>query len=284
VLWCATIGRMRITSVHTYPIRSGYRLDHDQIGVVPWGLDGDRRWVIVDAETGRMLTQRYVPDITRLHAGVLPDGSLVVRTDLRSDDLVVPQPIDGDLVQDMPNDAGGEIRRAGAEADAYLSAALNHKVRLVWLANPDHRAGRFGGVAEGYPVLLANLASLDVVNGWLAESGSELAPISMARFRANLVVSEAPAWSEDELIGSRVRIGSAVFDVAKGCGRCVIINVDQDTGELNRDPLVALARHRKIGKSLQFAVNLVPLGTGVVHVGDLVVRDEPGPGQVGSHA
>jgi uncharacterized protein YcbX len=54
---------MRVVSIHTYPIKGCYRLDQERAAVQPWGLAGDRRWLVVDAATGRGITQR---DTTRL--------------------------------------------------------------------------------------------------------------------------------------------------------------------------------------------------------------------------
>jgi uncharacterized protein YcbX len=59
---------MRIASLHSYPVKGGRRLDHDEAGVEPHGLAGDRRWMIVD-DRGVGITQREVP---RLAAGEDP--------------------------------------------------------------------------------------------------------------------------------------------------------------------------------------------------------------------
>jgi uncharacterized protein YcbX len=58
---------MRIASLHSYPVKGGRRLDHDEAGVEPHGLAGDRRWMIVD-DRGVGITQREVPRLSRLQA------------------------------------------------------------------------------------------------------------------------------------------------------------------------------------------------------------------------
>lgn len=271
---------MRLASVHTYPVKGCHRCDHDTARVEPWGLSGDRRWMIVDAE-GFGVTQRGCPALTALRPVVRP-GELVLRGPGRAD-LVVPEPHDGPPVavrtfrnRTLPVTA----LRAGPTADAWLTAALGRPVRLTWLAQPtrhlrrDERAYDTGdrvSFADAYPLLLTVAASLDALNGWLAEAGEE--PVPMTRFRPNLVVEGAPAWAEDDWSGRTVRVGSTVFRAAGPCGRCVVTTIDQETGVRGREPLHTLARYRRIGNELAFGLHLVPVTTGSVSVGDPVRVD-----------
>jgi hypothetical protein len=91
----------------------------------------------------------------------------------------------------------------------------------------------------------------------------------MIRFRPNLVVSGGPAWAEDDW--RRVRIGDAVFRMAKRCARCVFTTVDPDTAQRGKEPLRTLARHRRWDGKTWFGVNLIPDNPDVtVRVGDPV--------------
>jgi uncharacterized protein YcbX len=167
-------------------------------------------------------------------------------------------------------------RRAPA-ADGYLSSVLGLPVWLVWLDDPTRRscdpsyslpADRVS-FADGYPLLLANTASLDALNGWI---GPLVGRLPMARFRPNVVISGAPAWAEDAWTGGRIRIGSVPFRVPKSCGRCVVTTTDQETGERGREPLRTLARYRNVDQRLLFATNLIPDGVGEIAVGDPVIE------------
>ena len=42
------------------------------------------------------------------------------------------------------------------------------------------------------------------------------------------------------------------------CIRCVLTTIDPETAVRTKEPLVSLARHRKIGGKTLFAMNLVP--------------------------
>jgi len=155
---------------------------------------------------------------------------------------------------------------------------LDRKVRLVWLDDPTRRVvtqaygepGDRVSFADAFPLLLANTASLDALNGWLLESGSVEGPLPMARFRPNVVISGAPPWVEDDWTGRRIRVGEVTFRVVKPCGRCVVTTTDQETGERGHEPLRALARHRRVGQELRFATSLIPDGPGTIAVGDPV--------------
>ena len=271
---------MEITSLHTYPVKGCHRLDHDEAAVEPWGLAGDRRWMVVD-EDGVGITQRITGLLTGLTA-VTGAGAIRLSAAGRPD-LRVPEPVGGrtEFVRVFSHKTPVPAWIAGAGTAGWLSALLQRPARLAWLgdptartidshARPDDRVS----FADGFPVLLANTASLSALNDWLVEVGEE--PVPMTRFRPNLVLAGAPAWAEDGWIGTRLRIGRVDFRVAKNCARCVVTTIDQETGVGGREPLRMLGARRRIGSDLVFAVNLIPdIGRGlsaVLRRGDGVLR------------
>ncbi|MER5453894.1 MOSC N-terminal beta barrel domain-containing protein [Micromonospora sp. NPDC002389] len=268
---------MRLTEISTYPIKGCHRIGHTEVGVAPWGLDGDRRWMVVDAE-GVGVTQREVTALVRVHARPGP-GGLLLRADGQPD-LPVPEPVDVDPVP--VRTFRRRLLRVDAlpavpAADAWLSAVLDRPVRLVWLAAParhieagrkKHDPGDRVSFADAYPVLLTSTASLAALGDWLTAAGAE--PVPMTRFRPNLVVDGAPAWAEDGWEGRPLRIGGVAFRAAGPSARCLVTTTDQETGVRGREPLRTLARHRNIGRQLLFGLNVVPLESGRLTVGDRV--------------
>lgn len=266
---------MRIAALHSYPVKGCHRLDHDAAVVEPWGLAGDRRWLMIDAD-GVGITQRDTPRLTQLAALPRPGGLVLSTPGLPS--LDVPEPVDGpkELVRVFSSKQAVPARVADAE---WSSTFLGRDARLVWLADPTARAIESHALpadrvsfADGFPVLLANTASLDAVNDWLVSAGDEAVP--MTRFRPNLVVAGAEPWAEDTWVGRRLRIGPMTFRAAKSCDRCVVTTIDQETGEKGREPLRMLGLHRRYDGGLLFAINLVPdlpIGAvGQIRVGDPV--------------
>lgn len=264
--------------MHVYPVKGAYRVDLDSAEVQPWGLAGDRRWAVVAAGTGRVITQRNLPALTLVRPQVM-DGGLVLRTPGLAD-LVVPEPRHGTPTEVTVWSFTGPAMPAGPTADDWLTGALATPVRLVWLDDPtrrpvDPKYGQPGDTvsfADGYPLLLTSIASLDALNDMIAASGSPSLeePLPMTRFRPNLVVSGAQPWAEDRWVGGRVRVGEVTFRVPKPCSRCVVTTTDQETGERGREPLSTLARHRNVDQQVFFGVNLVPDNTGTIAVGDPV--------------
>jgi uncharacterized protein YcbX len=264
---------VHVSSIHLYPVKGCYRTTVERAVVEPWGLAGDRRWLIVRADTGEALTQRDLPVMTQIRPAFSGD-ELVLAPQVR-----VPSPLEGELVPVRVWSSVVTARRA-CVADAFLSSVLGLPAWLVWLDDPTRRTvdPLFGGpedrvsFADGYPLLLANTASLDALNDWIAESGSVEGPLPMNRFRPNVVISGAPAWAEDAWTGGCIRIGSVPFRVPKNCARCVVTTTDQETGERGREPLRTLGRHRNVDQRLLFATNLIPDGVGEIAVGDPVTE------------
>ena len=268
---------MRVASLHTYPIKGGHRLDHDEAAVEPWGLAGDRRWMVIDPE-GVGITQRTAARLAVLSARPRPGGLTVRAPGLA--DLDVAEPVDGpkEFVRVFSDKAPVPARLA--LADEWFSDLLDRPARLAWLGDPTARPiegdaldGDRVNFADGYPLLLTTEASHAAVNDWLYESGNE--PVPMTRFRPNVVVSGARPWAEDDWPGRRLRLGDVVLRAVSSCTRCVVTTVDQETGTGGRQPLHILGRHRRFPEGLLFGINLIPDlapdRTGIIRVGDRVL-------------
>jgi uncharacterized protein YcbX len=260
-----------LTSLHIYPLKGCRGIDLSQSSVEPWGLAGDRRWLLVD-EDCRFISQREHAELARV---VVQPGALGI--EVWSDGyppLSVPTPGPDELLKVSVWSSTVLAAAAGPGADAWFSAYLDQPARLVYLDDPTRRPvdldyGRDGDVvsfADGYPLLLTNEASLDELGDWLTASGHE--PVPMNRFRPNAVVTGFGPWAEDRW--RRVRIGDVSFRVAKPCGRCVVTTTDQFTGARTSQPLRLLGKKRRIGKSLVFGQNIIPETPGQIRVGDPV--------------
>jgi uncharacterized protein YcbX len=268
--------RMHVVSLHTYPVKGCHRVDHDEITVQPWGVVGDRRWLIVD-EDGNAVTQREVPALTGLRATITSAGELRLGLPGR-DPLTVAEPVLGPLARISVFAWRGQATQADPAAHEWLTAGLGRPVRLVWQDDPGRREPDSPNVRPGdrmvfqddFPVSVANLASLAALNDLIAESGSLEGPLPITRFRPNIVLAGAQPWAEDAWTGGRLRIGAATFHVPEGSGRCTVTTTDQETGERGHEPLKTLGRYRNIGQRLLFATLLVPEEPAPVRVGDPV--------------
>ncbi|MER5888157.1 MOSC N-terminal beta barrel domain-containing protein [Streptomyces sp. NPDC001941] len=267
--------RAVLTSVHVYPVKSLAGHSPGEAAVEPWGLAGDRRWMLADP-AGKVVTQRQHARLALVHTELLDDGGVRVHAP-GTDPLTVAPPGPGTAAEPVEVFTSRfEAVPAGTAADAWFSDHLGAAVRLVHLDDPARRRpvdpayarpGETVSLADGYPLLITSTSSLDALNALIAQGDhADEGPLPMTRFRPNLVVEGAAPWAEDDW--RRIAVGEVTFRVARPCGRCVVTTTDQLTAERGKEPLRTLARHRRFGDQLVFGQNLVPEHTGTVRVGD----------------
>jgi uncharacterized protein YcbX len=258
---------MQVASLHVFPVKSLAGFSPRAAVVRPWGLEGDRRFMVVRPD-GRFLTQRDFPGMAVVSAAIWPGGvrlSAVGRGDVEG----VPE---GALVEVAVWNDRVLATGCGAAVDDWLSELLGTACRLVFLDDPGRRKvgekWRLGeesvSFADGFPVLLTSLGSLADVNGRMAR------PVGISRFRGNIVVEGAAAWDED--FWGVVRVGDVRFRVAKPCERCVVTTVEQETGTRpdKNEPLRTLGVMRRDARGVMFGQNLIPLEEGEIFAGDAV--------------
>jgi uncharacterized protein YcbX len=274
-------GPVTVASIHIYPVKAGRAIDLAEAEVEPWGLAGDRRWLVVDPD-GRFISQRTEPALALVRTRYGAAGSLQLGTDGQPP-LVVPAPAEvrgAEMLWVSVWQSKVRAAAAGNQADAWFSRFLGRPVRLVHLDDPTRRQvdPEFGApedrvsFADGYPLLLTALGSLAALGQWLTEDGHQAVP--MTRFRPSVVLAGSAPWAEDGW--RRIRIGPVTFRVAKPCGRCQVTTIDQQTAQRGRQPLAMLGRRRRFGQQLVFGQNLIPDGTGTIRAGDQVQILDPG--------
>lgn len=262
-----------IASIHIYPVKSLGSIELTEARVTPAGLEHDRRWMVVDRDD-RFMTRRTVPGMTRISVEPClsgwrlscPDQGWAEIPKAMSEGAPVQVQVWRDRVRALVGPA---------EASEWLSDALGLACRLVHVVDADLRTvdpeygaeGDVVGFADGYPLLLTASASLEELNTRLAR------PVVMRRFRPNLVVTGAAAFAEDDW--RHLRIGDTPFENVKPCSRCVVVDTDPDTGERLGDVLPTLSTYRRGDTGVNFGVNLVPRGSGVVRLHDAVRTVKP---------
>lgn len=233
----------------------------------------DRRWVLVDDE-GMIITQRTQPRMTLI----------VPRFD--GDELVVDAPGMQQLRTRPRHIENGEGQRFRAQVwhdelqlpepdraySAWFSDYLGVSCRLLYQPDsvvrpveaPWNTPPWQTSLSDAYPLLVLGQASLDFLNSKLE------VPVTVARFRPNIVVAGTTAHEEDEW--RRARMGDVEMSLVKLCVRCAIPQIDPETAETGVEPLRTLAKYRRqaeTGKVL-FAQNALVVKPGVLRVGDEV--------------
>ncbi len=260
---------MQLTALYRYPLKSGKAegLLSARLGAL--GLEGDRRWMVIDEATGRFLTQRLLPQMGQIVAQCNPDGCLTLSAP-GCEVLSVPLPDTSMALRDVIVWSDNlAVPDAGDIAALWLSRFLGRACRLVHVPverarqiDPKYAAlGERVGFADGFPLLLIGQASLDDLSQRVAR------PLEMLRFRPNLVVAGCDPYAEDSW--RRIRIGEQTFKVVKGCSRCIITTLDPATGERSsdREPLATLKGYRQREGEVYFGQNVIAETLGVLQLG-----------------
>lgn len=224
--------------------------------------------MVVDRQ-GLFLTQRQQQRMVLVQASVDDTGMLHLQAPGMPDLRVAVTA--GETLQVTVWRDTLQASTADPHADQWLSDFLGQRCRLVFLPPATIRpvdqdyAGPADQVsfADGFPFLLISQASLDDLNARMSK------PITIERFRPNLVVTGCEPYEEDRW--RSIRIGEVEFRLVKPCSRCVIPTIDPETGERDGvQPLAALSRYRKQGNKVFFGQNLIHDQQGMLRVGEEV--------------
>ena len=255
-----------VASLHVYPIKSCGGVALDETLVIETGFEFDRAWMVVDS-AGGFVTQRELPRMA------------LIQPTLKTSEMVLRAP--GMLALHVALDrveAATRVRVWRDEVAAYdmgdlcaqwFSDFLGRPLRLVRFDPEQKRLSdhRWTGTldaenafADGFPILVASTAGLAEFNRRLAMQGQE--PVTMARFRPNLVLDGLDAHGEDALgdLVFTTSDGPVHLKLVKPCARCPIPDVDPATGEPGHavgDVLASYRADARMDGALTFGMNAV---------------------------
>nr|WP_314533770.1 MOSC domain-containing protein [uncultured Pseudomonas sp.] len=260
---------LHLSALYRYPLKSGKGETLQQVSLDKLGLDGDRRWMLVDEASGRFLTQRAVATMSQLSALWNANGGLTLSAPGHSA-LEIALPDNNAELRGVTIFRDSlRVPDAGDEAGAWVSEFIGKPTRLVQIPLDRARTTQAGygkdddqvAFADGFPLLLIGQASLEDLSQRVGR------PLEMLRFRPNLVIQGSDAYAEDSW--KRIRIGEIEFRVVKSCSRCILTTIDPQTGQRSedREPLATLQKYRAQADGAMFGQNLVNDGNGRLEVG-----------------
>jgi len=231
-----------LKDIFIYPIKSCKGQRVESAGLDEYGIVGDRRFMVVD-EFGNFLTAREHHRMVLIAPRIEKD---VLTLQSPNSETVIPMSSFGEeRVTVKVWDDPCEALDCGEEAAKWFSKELSIRCRLVrmgrkfsrpvkpqYAVKSDHTT-----FSDAFPMLLISTASLDDLNSRLP------APLTMNRFRPNLVVTGCEAYAEDRW--KDFRIGNVNLRVVKPCSRCVLTTVDPETAEAGPEPLKTLSGYRR---------------------------------------
>jgi len=260
-----------VASLHIYPIKSLGSIALSEMEALTEGFKYDRRWMLVD-ESGEFLTQRKHKRMAQFNCEI-SDGFITVSYGNEQINI----PLDHHLPDPMKVQVwssklkANEVSRQFSE---WFSKHLGQRCTLVKMTDDSKRYKRLFtspfkthvSLADGYPYLVLGTASMKLLNDKCPET------IPLDRFRANIILDTDEPHEEDAY--SEFSLGTAKFKVIKPCARCQVITIDQQTGEMGKEPTKTLASYRNKKSKILFGANTILLEEGRVSIGDVIKASE----------
>ncbi len=266
------MAALRLTEIWIYPIKSLGGIRVKSAKVFEKGLQYDRRWMLIDRDNDFM-TQRIYPKMA-LFKWTMVDGqwSINHKTDSIIFNFSISQS-SNPLIKAVIWDDEVKVYEVNQNYSAWFSKHLGIECKLVSFPENNSRPVDQNyqinheqvSLADAYPLLIIGEQSLADLNSRLNE------PVSMNRFRPNLVVSGSKPYEEDGW--KNFTVGKNKFAGVKPCARCVLTTVNQNTGEKGIEPLATLSKYRKQDNKVLFGQNLIAIDHGEIHEGDEIVLE-----------
>lgn len=255
--------RMAITVAHLYrfPVKGLRPEALDAVELTPGaGVPHDRRFAVARGGTKLSATSHWLP---KQRFVMLMRDTALARVGCRFDVAT------GTLDLTAPDRPACRAVFGSATERARLDAYVNE----VLGARPDGPARLVEAGPQSFTDVPQNCLSLINLGSCRDLERRVGQPIDPLRFRANLYVDGAPAWSEFDWVGGAIQIGEAVLQVPARIPRCAATGVNPATGV--RDVHVVKAMRAAYGH-YDMGVYAEVVAPGRIAVGDVV---EP-PGRV----
>lgn len=282
-----------VVELRVYPVKSCRGITVRKTTLRTHGLDLDRRWMFVDATTHEFLTIRQIPQMTLINTALSEDGNSLILS-IKDEDVKVSIPAHptADWLRD--NTTLAQVKIWDIQTDGYLygpevnepfSRFLGRGVCLAY-KGPTPRVLRGNGAPQRlgrtqdtffpdvHPVLIASEASLADLNSRLVAKGER--PITVERFRPNIIVKGNVPWSEDTWklvrLSGKEEDGPIDVDIVARCARCQVPNVEPSTAEKHKtEPWNTLMSFRRVDEGIKykpcFGMLGAPRAEGEVSVG-----------------
>jgi uncharacterized protein YcbX len=264
---------MHVEAIYIALVKSLALLSVQRAFVTKTGLVGDRRFFLVD-ERGRLFTQREFGPLATVRASLVEDSDLL-RIEFPGGRAFEAEALPGDpLAARFFGKYDVAAFAAPGPWDEALTQFVGSPVRLV--AAGEQRSG-----VDALPVSLLTAASVEALRRNSGEPSFDA-----MRFRPNIYVAGAGrAHEEDEWLGGKVRVGSAlhggsatlhgesatVIHVRMRDERCVMTTLNPRTGVKDFNTLRMIADYRTDQpKEVNFGVYGTVVQPGEITVGDQV--------------
>jgi len=263
-----------IARLFVYPIKSCAGVELTEALLTETGFDLDRSWMVVE-DGGMFVTQRERPRMALIRPQIKGDeiilrapGMLALHlrvdvveavTQVRIWDDTVQAYDMGDVAAQWFSDFLAPQRPAGAPPRPLRLVRFDPEQRRLasrkWTGDVEAQ----NQFSDAFPLLATSTASLDGFNRRLQAKGLE--PVTMERFRPNIVLSGIDEHDEDRVDTLHITTpeGPVLLRPVKPCTRCPIPNIDPQTAAIRNDVGDMLQTYRvdqSVG-GVTFGMNLI---------------------------
>lgn len=252
-----------VQEIWRHPVKSMGGEPLDTATFTPAGLERDRRWGVVEVDTGKVLSAKRYGKLLEARA-TLPDGASVPSVTLPSGATF--ETGDPQLDEAVSEWLGRRVAVRAAPADRQSQYDFALSEFGVDLGVPDEEteidtpAGTFYDLANAHVLTTASLAA-----GRAAHPDGEW---DVRRFRPQLLVdtAEAEGFVENDWVGGRISVGEVELSPFMPTVRCVMPTRTQPG--LDRDREIARVLQQVNGSNLGVYASVTTPGR--VAVGDPV--------------
>lgn len=253
-------GVLKLLEMYIYPIKSCAAMNVKRWPIVSTGFMYDREWLIVDS-LGKTLRLKDEPKLCMIQPVIdLCSNTLTINApELDMDPLALDLGADNSAHKRTVQICG--LERAGVQqnpsSSEWLTKCLGYTCSLI-----RRRKLTSDSIGENFAnqgqFLLITTASVNRLNERLSGTNAPQQQhlnretgVDYMAFRPNLVVGGSSHANEEDS-WSKIRIGSATFEVTGPCRRCNQINVHPKTGKYDGAPLKELSKYRREKSSIYF--------------------------------
>ena len=285
-----------VAALWRHPVKSMLGESVTEVAVDQRGVAGDRRWALLDTETGRVASVKrprrwgailacrseLAGSLVRI---TLPDGTTVRSTDRRVDDRL--SAVTGrrvTLVDQLP--LGAAMEKELPAVEGLLppdSAGRAHpgEPGEVLVEGPIAQAAPPGTFVDFAPVHLVTTATLRRLGTLLSDDD----PVPAIRFRPNLVLhieddgdgdggaDAGGDWPEQAWVGRTITIGDVALRVMIPTPRCAVPALPHGDIPPDRRVLPAVATHARVDVGDLGPHGCVGVYAQVVRPGSIAVAD-----------
>jgi len=244
---------MELAEIWRYPVKSmlGERLDQANVG--PGGIHGDRRWAVVDAESGVSLSAKRYANLLRCRART-SDSEVMIRLPDGHEYLADS----AEVAHGLSDLLGRQVTTRSANATGTIQhefpTALTEGEGEPFLYEPETEA-----FFDCAPLQLLTSATLVELQRLLPDS-----TVHRARFRPNFLIKTTEiGFIENDWVNKDLALGSLRCQVYDDTRRCIMVALGQ--GDLARDTdVIRMILESNEGRA---GVALKTMDSGIVRCG-----------------